>query len=189
MPATSTSAAGDLGLGVYGTPSSGPCSPPQHCRGVQHCTCMGTLQHHLRHTWATCAWTYTGLLSQSEMLGHRHGHVCPWHHCTHSVTHTVAWAGGCHRHTHAQPGVHMQHHSRCKGSTATAPANQLWHATPTWHTPTQTAFFLFPNSQRCRQTARLAPLHLLQTPTHCCLCPEGMGCEESTHLCLPPSVP
>lgn len=73
------------GLGVYGTPSSGPCSPPQHCRGMQHCTCMGTLQHHLCHTWATGAWAHPRLLSQSEMP--RHGHVCPWHHCTPSVTH------------------------------------------------------------------------------------------------------
>lgn len=67
-----------------------------------------------------------------------------------------------------------------------APANQLWHATPTQHTPTQTAFFLFPNFQRCRQTDTLTPLHLFQTPTHCCRCPEGMGCAESTYLCLPP---
>lgn len=39
-----------------------------------------------------------------------------------------------------------------------APANQLWHATPTQHTPTQTAFFLFPNFQRCRQTDTLPPI-------------------------------
>lgn len=64
------------------------------------------------------AWAPPGLLSQAEMPMHGHGHVCPWHHCTHTVTHSVARAGGCHGHAHAQPGVHMQHHGRCKGSTA-----------------------------------------------------------------------
>lgn len=55
MPDTSTSAAGDPVLGVHGTPSSGPCRPPQHCRGMQHCTCMGTLQH-LSHMCLGTSW-------------------------------------------------------------------------------------------------------------------------------------
>lgn len=64
----------------------------------------------------------------------------PWHGQGAHMGRGLTWA-----HTHP-PGVYMQHHGHCKGSIA-APANQLWHATPTRHTPTQTAFFLLPTSR------------------------------------------
>lgn len=163
---------------------------PTALQGVQHCPCMSALQHHSRHTWATRAWAHPGLLSQSEMPTQGHGHVCcPWHRCRHTVTQPMARAGadtGRHRRSQVCPCSITAAAEAAPRARAAAPANQLRHTPPTRHTPTQTAVFLFPNSQRCRQTATLTPLHLLQTPTHCCLCPEGMDCAERTLLCLPP---
>lgn len=156
---------------------------PTALQGVQHCPCMSTLQHHSCHTWAT-------------VPGHIQG-CCPSQRCPAGAWTRVPMAP-LQTHCHTPRGTGRHRHSQvCPCSTAAAaeaapraravaPANQLRHAPPTRHTPTQTAVFLFPNSQRCRQTATLTPLHLLQTPTHCCLCPEGTDCAQSTLLCLPP---
>lgn len=130
-----------------------------------------------------------------------HGHVCPWHRCSHSVTRTMAWAGadtGMHMHSqvctctagcvHAQPRVYMQHHGRCKGSTARSHRGSgkpaLARNAHALYTYTNS---IFPLSQHpevqinCHAHTPASP----PDSDHCCLCPEGMGCAESSHLCLP----
>lgn len=124
MPATSTSAAGDQGWGCMG--------PQAQDRAAPHSIVGGCS---IAHAWAPCNTIYA-------VPGHIHG-CCPSQRCpdmdtcargttAHTLSHTVAWAGVCHRHTHAQPGVHMQNHGHCKGSSGKPALARNAHAAHTY---------------------------------------------------------
>lgn len=111
MPGTSTSAGRVPGLGVHGSPGSGPCSS-HSIAGVaalpMHEHSAAPFVSHLGHR----AWAHPGLLSQSEMP-RRDMDTCAHGTAADTLSHTP-WHGQA----QAQPGVSVQHRGRCRGSTA-----------------------------------------------------------------------